>query len=262
MIFEKNKCGHGLIEEVASLLIDSKHAIALTGAGISSSSGLPIFRGPNGLWNRIDPGKFSIEYFIKNPYDWWNIAKDLAEPFLKAKPTKAHKALAGLEELGLIKGIITQNIDGLHQKAGSKKVIELHGNVNKLKCLLCKSEYDAKHFLNIIKRKEIPLCSNCGFVLKPNVVLFNEAIPHDEYLQALNLFLKSDLVLIIGTSLAIEPVANLVVNAFERGAKLVSINYSETYLDSLMHYSLRCSSNEALPSILGLVKHRKLNKVQ
>lgn len=244
-----------VLEEVSLTLACSSNAIALTGSGISVGAGIPTFRGPDGLWSRVDPDKFTLGYFFEKPYDWWKMVQELTALFLKVKPTPSHKALAKLEQMGILKGIITQNIDGLHQKAGSTNVIELHGNINKLKCPVCKSEYDAKPFLLRLKKGIIPACENCGSILKPAAVLFDEPIPRDAYIKAIQLSLTADVMLVIGTSLAVEPAASLPIKAFERGAKLIVINILETPIDDLAYHILRGPSDEVLPKLASITEH-------
>lgn len=249
-----------LIKEASKILAYSNQAVALTGSGISVGAGIPTFRGPDGLWLRLDPNKFTLSYFIEKPYEWWNTVKDLMESFLKAKPTPSHKALAELEHLGLLKGIITQNIDELHQKAGNINVVELHGNISKLKCPICKAEYNAAPFISKIKKGIIPACENCGSILKPAAILFDEPIPRDVYIKALQLSLNADVMLIIGTSLAVEPAASLPIKAFERGSKLIVINILETPIDDLAYCVLRGPSDEILPKLAKITKSILKNK--
>ncbi|MGB9730113.1 MAG: NAD-dependent protein deacylase [Thermoprotei archaeon] len=251
-----------LIKEVSKTLAYSKYLVALTGSGISVGAGIPTFRGPDGLWLRLDPNKFTLSYFLEKPYEWWNMVKDLMESFLKAKPTPSHKALTELERLGLLKGIITQNIDELHQKAGSSNVVELHGNISKLKCPICKAEYNAKPFISKIKKGIIPACENCGSILKPTAVLFDESIPKDAYMKALQLSLNADTMLVIGTSLAVEPAASLPIKAFERGSKLIVINILETPIDDLAYHILRAPTDEILPKIVKIIKTHYKDHIQ
>ncbi len=249
-----------MLKEVSLALARSSRAVALTGSGISVGAGIPTFRGPDGLWSRVDPNKFTLSYFLEKPYDWWKTVQDLITPFLKVKPTPSHKALAKLEQLGILKGIITQNIDGLHQKSGSINVIELHGNINKLKCPVCKAEYDTKPFISKLKKGIIPACENCGSILKPMAVLFDEPIPRDAYMKAIQLSLTADVMLVIGTSLTVEPAASLPVKAFERGAKIIVINILETPIDDLAYYILRGPSDDILPRLAELTKRYIMNQ--
>ena len=242
------------IKGVADLLISSKLAIALTGSGISTGSGIPTFRGKNGLWTKYDPEKFTIDYFLKNPKDFWKTARELFIPLLDAKPAKSHYVLAELEKLGIIKAVITQNIDGLHQKAGSNIVLELHGNGRKLKCHLCGEEYEIEPYINDIINDNIPRCKKCNSYLKTSAVLFGEMLPRDVYLQSIYYSYSSDVMLVIGTSLSVEPAASLPFQAKERGAKIISINKDRTPIDELSDFVLKGNSDEILENILNEVK--------
>lgn len=210
---------HDLIEKAARSLVNSKYAVALTGAGVSTESGIRDFRGPDGIWTK-NPEAERIAYetyhtFLKDPTEYWQVR--LTHPYIlgdidKADPNPGHYALAEMEDMGLLKSVITQNIDGLHEKAGSKKVLEYHGSVFKLRCNTCgarfkRDEYDLELLLN---RNELPpLCLKCGSPLKSDVVHFNEPIPQDVSGESLNEANKCDLMLICGTSAVVYPFASL-----------------------------------------------------
>ncbi|MDP8012086.1 MAG: NAD-dependent protein deacylase [Thermoplasmata archaeon] len=243
------------IKNVAKILKNSKQAVALTGSGISTGSGIPTFRGKDGLWNKYDPEKFTMEYFMKNPKDFWSTAKNLFLPLINAFPSKSHYVLAELEEMGIIKAVITQNIDGLHQKAGSKNVLEIHGNGKKLKCLLCGEEYDIENFIDEINKNNVPLCKKCHSILKPDAVLFGELLPKKTYLNSIYYSYTADVMLVIGTSLLVEPAASLPFSAKEKGAKIITINLEKTPLDDLADYILKGYSDEILDKILNEIKN-------
>ncbi len=182
-----------VIKEVAKVLLESKYAVALTGAGVSTESGIPDFRGPSGIWTR-DPEAERRAYevydiFLRNPREYWervvsgtSILGDLE----KAQPNPSHYAMAEMERMGILKCIITQNIDNLHQKAGSKNVIDFHGNVLKLRCIRCGERYLKEEFdlERIVGEKKVPLCRKCQYPLKSDVVYFNEPIPKDVYARS------------------------------------------------------------------------------
>ena len=243
------------IKNVAEILKNSKQAVALTGSGISTGSGIPTFRGKDGLWNKYDPEKFTMEYFMKNPKDFWSTAKNLFLPLINAFPSKSHYVLAELEEMGIIKAVITQNIDGLHQKAGSKNVLEIHGNGKKLKCLLCGEEYEIENFIDEINKNNVPLCKKCHSILKPDAVLFGELLPKKTYLNSIYYSYTADVMLVIGTSLLVEPAASLPFSAKENGAKIITINLEKTPLDDLADYILKGYSDEILDKILNEIKN-------
>ncbi|MBD6955760.1 MAG: SIR2 family NAD-dependent protein deacylase [Thermoplasmata archaeon] len=212
------------LEKIANEIRGGRRVVALTGAGISSAAGIPTFRGKNGLWERIDPEKFSLGFFKEKPEEWWSIAKNLFSPFIVARPTRAHYALSELERLGHLEAVITQNIDGLHQLAGSRNVIELHGNVMKLKCILCGMEYNLNDYIDDLNDDRLPICKRCGRVLKTGAVLFGEEIPKREYLLSIYYASVSDVMLVIGTSLEVEPAATLPSYALRNGARIIYIN--------------------------------------
>ena len=162
--------GKDAVIEVAELLLTSASSIAFTGAGISTASGIPDFRGPNGLWKKYSPELASIDYFEKDPKGFWEFYSLRMRGLFKAEPNKAHYALAELERLGLIKYVITQNIDGLHQKAGSRNVLELHGTMRESYCTSCFKYYDSSKVLEMIDKGENPPRCSCDGVLRPDLV--------------------------------------------------------------------------------------------
>jgi NAD-dependent deacetylase len=172
-----------LIEKAADKLIHSKNAIALTGAGISTESGIPDFRSPGGLWERVDPGEFSIDRFLQNPARFWQLhlrLKASGEFDLgSAAPNDAHVAMARLEQMGILKCVITQNVDNLHQKAGSAEVVEFHGNLLRAACMKCRALEPIEEVERRLAdgEEDTPRCAKCGGLVKPDAVFFGEAIP-------------------------------------------------------------------------------------
>ncbi|RLF01809.1 MAG: hypothetical protein DRJ64_10120, partial [Thermoprotei archaeon] len=163
------------IKRVISLIHESSYIIALTGAGMSTESGVPDFRGPSGLWKRVNPEYATYTFFKEHPNIFWKFYMELYKEFKDVTPNPAHYSLAELEKLGFLKALITQNIDGLHQKAGSSSVIELHGNLRTISCLFCRAKYNYGEVIQIIKKGGYPpKCRICGGLLKPDVVLFGE----------------------------------------------------------------------------------------
>ena len=201
-----------LIDKAADLLFHANHAIVLTGAGISTESGVPDFRSPGGIWERYDPSMFFIERFLADPEQLWHCMMDMNKSgdfqLWDAIPNKGHRALAYLEDAGIIKSIITQNIDNLHQKAGNKNVIEFHGNMLHAKCMKCGKKYGYKQVLTGLQERFPPRCS-CSGMLKPDVVFFGEAIPQDALERSFAQAQDCDLLLVIGTSAQVEPAASL-----------------------------------------------------
>ena len=204
-----------LIAKTAEVLATSKNAIALTGAGISTESGIPDFRSPGGLWTRVDPGEFSIDRFLQNPSRFWRMHLDLKSSgdfdLASADPNPAHYALARMEQMGILKCIITQNVDNLHQRAGSVEVVEFHGNLLRAACMKCRSLEPIEDVEARIEsgESEAPRCRNCGGLLKPDAVFFGEAIPSRALMISQVQSQKCDVLLVVGTSLQVYPAAQI-----------------------------------------------------
>ena len=209
-------------KKAAEIIKNSKFTIAFTGAGISVESGIPPFRGPTGLWSKYDPKILDINFFMQNPAESWKYIKEIFYDYMQnVNPNKAHYFLAELEKNGMLKGIITQNIDNLHQKAGSENVIEFHGTASRLECIECKNKYPSE---NISLNNLPPLCPNCKGILKPDFVFFGEPIPADAFEKSIYLMENADTVLVIGTTGEIMPASELPYIAKSRGAKIIEIN--------------------------------------
>ncbi len=222
------------IDIARQLLLQANSFVVLTGAGISTQSGIPDFRSEgSGLWaNNEAMEAASLATFRYQPtvfYEWF---RPLLGQILDAEPNAAHLALAQLEQAGFLDAVITQNIDILHQKAGSKKVIEMHGTLDTISCTQCFQQVDAAPFLtDFIQKEAIPHCEACGALLKPDVILFGEQLPQKAWYQALAAARKSDLMMIIGSSLEVLPVAGLPMQTLDRGGHLIIINRTPTYLN-------------------------------
>lgn len=239
------------------LIIESKKIVAFTGAGVSTESGIPDFRGPEGLWKKIDPRLVTIQYFKMFPEVFWYFIVEKFENILKSQPNKAHYALAELEKVGKLSSIITQNVDGLHFKAGSKNVIELHGNMREAVCMNCGAIVPMEEALRMAKKSYyIPRCEDCGGILKANVVLFNEPLPEEALKRALHESRTCDLMLVIGTSLQVYPAAYMPAIAKQKGAKLVIVNMEPTPLDDSANVVIHAKAGEVLPVIVNSVKER------
>ena len=211
----------------AALIRKAKYAVAFTGAGISVESGILPFRGENGLWNKVDPIFLDIGYFRKMPLQSWTKIKEFFYDALRdVKPNSAHRVLAKMEKRSFIESVITQNIDHLHQEAGSRNVVELHGTYKQLVCTGCGTEFDMSFAdLNFLP----PTCFICKRVLKPEMVFFNEPIPETAKKRAFAEAEKCDLLLIIGTNAEVLPAADIPAVAKKSGAKIVEINIEETH---------------------------------
>lgn len=242
------------LKQAAEMIEKANYPVVLTGAGISAESGVPTFRGESGLWEKYDPeAAVSIAGFKRNPEPFWNFAQELLLAN-DVKPNPGHIALAELENSGIIKKIITQNIDFLHQRAGSKKVLELHGTLNMATCLECNKRYNWKDLVPVIKAGNIPECDNCkSNKIKPDIVFFGERLPEDELNQAWTAAERSDLMIVIGTSLAVYPVASLPSITKEKGGKLIYINCDSGQQDYLFDLIIKEKAGEVLPEIANIL---------
>ena len=222
------------IEYAAELVRKAKHAVVLTGAGISTPSGIPDFRSEGtGLWSKDEPLEVaSLNTFRTNPERFFDWFRPLASQIFNAEPNPAHLGLAELEEAGHLQSIITQNIDALHHKAGSKNVIEMHGTLRTLTCTQCFHQAEAKEYLKAyIEQGELPRCPECNGLLKPDVILFGEQLPQRAWYDAQRACRQCDLMLVAGSSLEVLPVAGLPMQAVDRGSHLIILNNATTYLN-------------------------------
>ncbi len=242
------------IKQAAEMIIKAEYPVVLTGAGISAESGVPTFRGKSGLWKKYDPeAAVSIAGFRRDPEPFWDFAQDLLLEN-DIQPNPGHIALAELEKLGIIKKIITQNIDFLHQRAGSEEVLELHGTLNRATCLNCKKKYDWKDLVPVIEAGNIPECDNCqSNKIKPDIVFFGERLPQDALKQAWQAAERSDLMIVIGTSLAVYPVASLPSVTKENGGELIYLNVDSGQQDYLFDLIIKGKAGEILPEILKMI---------
>jgi NAD-dependent deacetylase len=241
-----------LIQKAIALLAEAKHAVALTGAGISTPSGIPDFRSQNsGLWRRFDPmAVASLAAFRYHPETFFEWVRPLVTLMLNAAPNTAHTALARLENAGYLSGVITQNIDDLHQRAGSKTVFEVHGHLRKATCIHCYRKYSTEgHIEAFAERGELPCCEDCGGILKPDIVLFGEQLPAEIVSKAQKLIDESDLILIAGSSLEVTPAASMPVRSLNHGARLIIVNNDPTYLDERADVLIHKDVIDILPRI-------------
>ena len=222
------------ILEAADLLRRSTYTVALTGAGISTPSGIPDFRShSSGLWNRFDPMEVaSLWAFHERPDRFYEWIVPLLHKMRVARPNAAHRTLAAMEEAGLLRATVTQNIDSLHQMAGSRQVHELHGHARTATCLECGLVTPAEPLVaQVLAGGPPPHCAECGGPLKPDVILFGEPLPYDVLIRAQQESLHAEVLLVIGTSLEVMPAADLPLLAKRRGARLIFINLQSTLLD-------------------------------
>ena len=234
-----------IIRRVAELILRNQPCVALTGAGISAESGIPTFRSKGGLWEKFDPAVYaSIEVFRRDPSKYWSIRGEFIRNYDDFKPNPGHLALAELESMGLLRHVITQNIDGLHRKAGSRSVTEIHGSLREIFCVTCRREYRAPH----IPEGMPPRC-DCGGVLKPNTVLFGESLPPDALETAWRESGMCRVMLVIGTSAVVQPAASLPHVAKQGGAAVVEINLERAFPGA--DYFLKGKAGALLPLIVS-----------
>lgn len=240
------------LKAVVELLVRASRVVALTGAGISVESGIPAFRGAQGLWERYDPMEYAhIDAFRANPGKVWQMLKELRALIVQARPNPAHLALAEMERLGRLKAIITQNVDNLHQAAGSSEVIEFHGNGATLICLDCRRRFARAE----VSLEELPPRCDCGGVLKPEVVFFGEMIPAKTYDRAVQAASSCDLMMVIGTSAQVAPASQMPWLALRSGAKVVEFNLEPTELTGrAAHYTLLGLASEVLPLVAARLR--------
>jgi NAD-dependent deacetylase len=227
----------------------------MTGAGVSAESGIPTFRGEGGLWTKYDPVKVSsIDSFMADPASYWEVSRERGRVALAARPNPGHLALAGMEAMGRLVAVVTQNTDGLHQDAGSRRVIELHGSGRTVQCLDCGRREPRSEVQARLDVEMPPRCRNCGSIfLKPTVVLFGEPMPVDAVQQAFGLAGHADVVLVVGSSLVVYPAAEVPLVAVRAGARMIVVNAEPTPFDRLAEVVIHGRSGEVLPQIADLI---------
>jgi NAD-dependent deacetylase len=236
-------------EQLARIIVQAQPCVVLTGAGVSTESGIPDFRSPTGIWATYDPMEYAtIDAFRRDPAKVWGFYAKRLGVLAQAKPNAAHVALAELERRGLVEVVITQNVDGLHQAAGSKRVIEVHGSIRSASCLGCghREEYE-----RVIEFGPVPACAECGAVLKPDVVMFGELLPAGAMEEASELVRRAGLLLVVGSSLEVYPVAGLPEDAIRAGARLAIVNRGPTPYDSRADLKIDASAGETLAAALA-----------
>lgn len=247
------------IEKFAHLILESKNIVVLSGAGMSTESGIPDFRSPGtGLWEKVSPDEFaSIHSYVSNTGKNLKFMLDMGLKIFKAKPNRGHKMLTKLQKLGKLNGILTQNIDGLHQKAYTKNVIELHGTANEAICMRCKKVYPITTMINqVFKKQYVPSCEKCGGLLKPNAIFFGEALHSETLRRADELIEDCDLLIILGSSLLVYPVAFYPHKAISKGAKIAIINIQETDMDHNAEVVIHQKIGDILPKIVETVENK------
>jgi len=243
------------IERASELLASARTGLAMTGAGVSAESGIPTFRGEGGLWSRYDPVKVaSIDSFLEDPAGYWRVARERGPAVLAARPNPGHIALAALEKAGRLVGVVTQNTDGLHQDAGSRRVVELHGSGRAVQCLDCGTRERRSEVQARLDVEMPPRCRACGgALLKPTVVLFGEPMPIPAVEEAFTLAKAADVMLVVGSSLVVYPAAQVPLKAVEAGAALIVVNAEPTPFDRLATVVIHGRSGEVLPQLAALL---------
>ena len=237
-----------LIKKATEAISESDSCVALTGAGISVGSGIPPFRGEGGLWEKYDPEEYAnVQSFRENPAKVWVMLKEMVDTITVAVPNPAHFALAELERMGKMDGIITGNVDSLHQAAGSNNVLELHGNNRSLICMKCQKTYPIERY----KDKMPPSCE-CGYTLRPEVVLFGESLPRSALFGSYTLARNCDLLLVVGTSSMVSPMSQIPQAAKENNAMIIEINLEETFLSGCTSdMIIKGKAEDILPKIVS-----------
>ncbi len=240
---------NNILNKAKEALKASNHTFAFTGAGISIESGIPPFRGETGLWSKYDPIVLDLNYFKTNPKESWSVIKEIFYDFFgKAKPNDAHFALARLENAGLLNSVVTQNIDNLHQEAGSIKVWEFHGNSHTLECTECKTKYKIQD----LDFERLPVvCPKCKGLVKPDFIFFGEGIPPLAYEKSMEEAAKAEVVLVIGTTGEIMPASQIPLIAKQNGATIIEINPEPSnFTNTITDIYLEATATEAMNELL------------
>jgi len=238
--------------ELAALIHDRQPCVVLTGAGVSTESGIPDFRSPSGLWATFDPLEYgSIEAFRADPLKVWSFYKPRVAMLTEAEPNPAHLALAELERRGFVEAVVTQNIDLLHGRAGSKEVVEVHGSIRTATCPGCGERYPLEQVLELLDKADAPACPACGAILKPDVVFFGELLPPEAIERAYELSRRTRLLLVVGSALEVYPIAGLPEETLAAGGALAIVNHGRTPYDGRAVLRVGGSAGEILPAVVA-----------
>jgi NAD-dependent deacetylase len=240
------------VERLAELIRRSRNTVALTGAGVSVPSGIPDFRSPGtGLWENVDPMEVAhIDVFERDPARFWTYYRPRFQALGDKQPNRAHAALAELERRGLLAGVVTQNIDRLHRAAGSREVVEVHGTIETSSCRTCAASFELEQVEDLFDGDGVAICSSCGGAVKPDVVLFGELLPESAMAQAQEMAERAELMICVGSSLAVYPVAGLPQVTLGRGGKLAIVTKGETPYDAEAELKLEGEVDEELTGLL------------
>jgi len=248
------------IEKIAELIVDSRRIVVFVGAGLSTESGIPDFRSPGGIWTKYDPQEFYFQRFLESETareQYWQMATEMYKSMKNAKPNQAHLAIAELEKLGKLDCLITQNIDSLHFRAGNSpdKVLELHGNAMHVTCLACHKSYERDEIqMRIADGDKAPRCNTCKGFLKPATISFGQSMPVAETQAAYERSAACDFFIVIGSSLVVQPAAQMPVIAKQNGAQLAIINRDETPYDPIADYVVHAQASLIMASVIEKVR--------
>jgi NAD-dependent deacetylase len=246
------------VESLAELIRSRQPCVVLTGAGVSTESGIPDFRSPTGLWASFDPLEYgSIEAFRSDPRKVWSFYKPRVAMLTEAEPNPAHAALAELEQLGFVEAVVTQNIDLLHERAGSENVVEVHGSIRTSSCAGCGRTYELAEVLELLARAAAPECPDCGEILKPDVVMFGELLPPAAIERAYELARRARLLLVVGSALEVYPVAGLPLETRGAGGEVAIVNRGPTAFDSEASLRIDGSAGEVLSQVVARLRPRR-----
>jgi NAD-dependent deacetylase len=241
-----------LVQAAAEMIAEASTIVAFSGAGISTESGLADFRSPGGLWDRYRVVTYP-EFLSSDSarLEYWSMRRELIPTLLAADPNPAHTALAELEQRGKLIAVVTQNIDGLHQDAGSSRVLELHGTNRSASCLSCGKQWQIEEIQLRLDGDDLdPHCDRCDGLIKPDTISFGQSMPADIMDEAYQLAESADLMLMIGSSLAVQPAASVPLVAYQTGAKLIFINQTETEYDELAELVVHSGAGDFLTQVV------------
>jgi NAD-dependent deacetylase len=242
------------VERLAELMDASRPCVVLTGAGISTESGIPDFRSTSGVWAQYDPMEYAtIDAFLEDPAKVWDFYGKRLAMLDEAQPNDGHRALAELEDRGWVSAIVTQNIDRLHERAGSRVLVEVHGSIRTSSCLACGAVVP---FAEVVELLPVPGCPRCGRILKPDVVMFGELLPEAAIGRALHLAATAGLLLVVGSSLEVYPVAGLPLETLAAGGSLAIVNRGSTPFDSRASVTIDGGAGETLRALAGALAER------
>jgi len=243
---------------LAELIRARQPCVVLTGAGVSTESGIPDFRSPTGLWARFDPLEYgSIQAFRRNPVKVWGFYRPRIAMLTEAEPNPAHHALAELERLGFVRAVVTQNIDLLHVRAGSREVVEVHGSIRTSSCPDCGTAYPLERVLELLDEAEAPACPACDGILKPDVVFFGELLPVAAIDRAFELARQARLLLVVGSALEVYPVAGMPLETIGAGGELAIVNRGATDFDGRASLRIVEPAGEVLPVLADALRRRR-----